>query len=481
VDDKTWTDLEFPTLFKVMNTTVTPIGGQCLFNRLRLYNEDAAELAQLYRGYEALRADTPQREKIQMTLAQMRADSNAGIADHVFGASLKRPKYSSLIFLQSLLSLGTLGAVLLSTLPLWVFLAVFAANTFVIFGFSPRVHRDAEGLYACIRLIRVADALARSTPSSSSIPQIRQLIAEASDRRKARQALRWIGISRGSVINEAVASWLNLLFMTDLLAYLFAVDRLARIQPVLARTFDLVGSLDADVAIASFLERHPDHCHPIISGTSLIDLEEAWHPLVADPVKVSIRLSERSALITGSNMAGKTTFIKTVGINIILGRTLGLCLAARAQLPRSGVMASIRGEHSVESGKSHYFAEIEAIKAFFNALRSGECTVFLIDELFSGTNTIERLAAARAVLEVLSKGAQVLVTTHDVELQNSLASCFDLYHFLENPDIDGFFDYQLRAGATVERNAIRLLGRMGFPEDVVGRALEYSKPGATPP
>jgi DNA mismatch repair ATPase MutS len=85
------------------------------------------------------------------------------------------------------------------------------------------------------------------------------------------------------------------------------------------------------------------------------------------------------------------------------------------------------------------------------------------------------------VLEVLSKGAQVLVTTHDVELQNSLASCFDLYHFLENPDIDGFFDYQLRAGATVERNAIRLLGRMGFPEDVVGRALEYSKPGAPPP
>jgi len=476
VDDKTWIDLEFPKLFQVMNTTVTPMGAQALFKRLRIYDEDTSGLAQLYKGYEALRGNALQREEIQITLARLRVDSNARIADHVFGASLKRPKYSSLIVLQSLLSLGAFGAVLFSALSIWALLAVFVANAVVTFRFSPRVHRDAEGLYACTKLIRVADALASSTPSMSSVPQIKQLIADAPGRRQARRALRWIGLAHGSVIHEAVASWLNLLFMTDLLAYLFTVDRLAQVQPVLARTFELVGSLDADIAMASFLELHPDHCHPTISVTSLIDLEEACHPLLARPVKVSIRLEERSALVTGSNMAGKTTFIKTVGINIIMGRALGICLAARAVLPRSGAMASIRGEHSVESGKSHYFAEIEAIKAFFVALKVGECAIFLIDELFSGTNTVERLAAARAVLEVLSKDAQVLVTTHDVELQTSLAGRFDLYHFLENPDVDGFFDYQLRAGATVERNAIRLLGRMGFPEDVVTQALEYSKP-----
>jgi DNA mismatch repair ATPase MutS len=84
---------------------------------------------------------------------------------------------------------------------------------------------------------------------------------------------------------------------------------------------------------------------------------------------------------------------------------------------------------------------------------------------------VERIAIARAVLERLSRHAQVLVTTHDVELQQYLAGNFDLYHFQESPDIEGFFDYRMRSGAAVERNAIRLLGRVGFPADVVARAL----------
>jgi DNA mismatch repair ATPase MutS len=67
------------------------------------------------------------------------------------------------------------------------------------------------------------------------------------------------------------------------------------------------------------------------------------------------------------------------------------------------------------------------------------------------------------------------VTTHDVELQESLSGQFELYHFLENPDIEGYFDFQLRRGATAERNAIRLLGRLGFPDEVVEKALSYSR------
>jgi DNA mismatch repair ATPase MutS len=67
------------------------------------------------------------------------------------------------------------------------------------------------------------------------------------------------------------------------------------------------------------------------------------------------------------------------------------------------------------------------------------------------------------------------VTTHDVELQESLYGHFELYHFLENPDIEGYFDFRLRRGAAAERNAIRLLARLGFPEEVVEKALNYSR------
>lgn len=137
-------------------------------------------------------------------------------------------------------------------------------------------------------------------------------------------------------------------------------------------------------------------------------------------------------------------------------------------------MASIRREHSVESGKSHYFGEVERLQTFIDYARQHRCRVFVIDELFSGTNTIERIAIARAVLEQLGLDAQVLVTTHDVELQQDLSDDYDLYHFQENPDIEGFFDYRLRLGAAVDRNAIRLLERVGFPAEIVARAMSLA-------
>jgi DNA mismatch repair ATPase MutS len=241
-----------------------------------------------------------------------------------------------------------------------------------------------------------------------------------------------------------------------------------------------VGSLDASIAIASWMQRLPAHCKPEIRSTQSIHLTDAYHPSVTKPVLNSIDLDERSALVVGTNMAGKTTFIKMVGINVIFGRTMGFCFASQAVIPRSNVMAAIRGDHSIESGKSHYFAEIEAVHAFIESAKRGECKVFVIDELFSGTNTVERLAAARAVLESISQNAQVLVTTHDVELQPVLADRYDLYHFQEDPDVEGFFDYRLRAGATTARNAIRLLDRMKFPPEVVRIALAYADKNSAP-
>ncbi|MDE2497481.1 MAG: hypothetical protein KGK35_06585, partial [Xanthomonadaceae bacterium] len=160
-----------------------------------------------------------------------------------------------------------------------------------------------------------------------------------------------------------------------------------------------------------------------------------------------------------------------------LGQTVGFCLAAAATIPRATVMASIHGLHSVASGKSHYFTEIETIDSFIRGGTPGRSRILVIDEPFSGTNTVERIAVARAVLEALEPRAIVLVTTHDVELQAMLGGRYALYHFQENPDAAGYFDYRLRPGAATERNAIRLLDRLGFPHDITASALAYAGAG----
>jgi len=133
-------------------------------------------------------------------------------------------------------------------------------------------------------------------------------------------------------------------------------------------------------------------------------------------------------------------------------------------------MAAIRAEHSSQSGKSHFFAEIERIQSFVEIARRAHRGVFLIDEPFRGTNTLERIAIAKAVLAEIGEHAQVLVTTHDVELQRLLGERFVMFHFTEDPDLAEVFDFRLRPGASSSRNAIRLLEKIGFPQSVVDEA-----------
>ena len=288
-----------------------------------------------------------------------------------------------------------------------------------------------------------------------------------------RRALRWLGTVKREPI-AWVSIWLNVACALELLLHAFAIGRFFRLRETVAADFEQVGEIDAAIAIASFMTRYKACCRPELTTDPDLVVIDGCHPLLPDGVTNSIRLEHRSALVTGSNMAGKTTFIKMLGINVILARTFGFCLATRAVVPRVRVLASIQGSHSVASGKSHYFAEVERINSFFHSGDDDYRSLLVIDELFSGTNTTERVAIARSVLESLARESIVLATTHDVELQTVLDEHFDYYHFQEDPEVDGFFDYHLRHGITRTRNAIRMLGEMGFPETVIADAMDYA-------
>ncbi len=475
VDDRTWIDLELPKVFSVLDSTESPVGSQYLYRRLRTYVDSPMQLAQYHATCQALRADVATREKIQLELSGLQEDeASAQLADTIFGQAPVLNPAMRLLPWWSLACLTALVLVVVTNLSVWVWLATLGINLLLIVRFNLPLHRELYGLRGCHRMLCVADGLARVPAGENAPAELTALREQAPQRARARARLGWVLVLQGPGIQH-LAVWLNWAFLAEWVAFVYTVGRLNGIRAELASTFALIGSLDASIAVASYLEAHPDHCTPMLGECRTLELVDGQHPLIADPVRNSFRLAARSALVTGSNMAGKTTFIKMVGLNVIFGRTLGFCLATRAALPTTGVMASIRGEHSVESGKSHYFSEMEAIQSFMEHAQRGECRLFLVDELFSGTNTIERLAAGRAVLESLGKSSQVLVTTHDIELQEDLAPHYDLYYFQEHPDVEGYFDYRLRRGRTTQRNAIRLLERRGFPADIVASALAYSE------
>lgn len=169
------------------------------------------------------------------------------------------------------------------------------------------------------------------------------------------------------------------------------------------------------------------------------------------------------------DLSGKTTFIRTVALNALAGQTLGVCFAERFAAPFFRIYSSVRIADDIEAGESYYLAEVLSIKKFLKAATGQAPCLFLLDELFKGTNTTERIAAGKAVLTYLNAGRHlVCVATHDTELCALLDGQYALYHFREEV-IDGklVFDYRLHEGKLTTRNAIRILELYDYPPEVV--------------
>ncbi len=469
VDDQTWADLEFPAIFRRMDAALTPIGSQYLFARLRTYVDDEAALKEGYDLYGALAADVPLRERLQVCLARLEADSGALLIDLLTGERSDRLRRRPWVKAWSGACLSLLLAVALQLVGPLAIVALLLVNACVILRTHPRWYDDVEALKYCDRMLRVADALSRIEPSRA-VPQLTLLAADRSRRQALQGPLRWYALAWVEPFN-IISNILNFLLLWERPAFYRVIAHVQARRAEFVRTFELIGGIDASICIASFLaHQHMRHCSPALTEDALIDIADGYHPLLTAPVVNSIRLCNRSALVSGSNMTGKTTFIKMVGANVILGRTIGVCFALRATIPRSRVAASIANEHSIVSGRSRYFSETHRVLSFISGADTAGSQVLLIDELFSGTNTRERVAAAYAVLKALSARAQVLATTHDVELQLLLASRFEMLSFVEDPDVAGGFDFRLRTGPSPVGNAIRLLEKAGFPASIIREA-----------
>src|SRR5450631_4522980 len=477
VDDKTWIDLEFERLFSSVDSTLTRLGSQCLYHKLRIYRDDPGELENDYAAYQVLRRDTALREQLQLSLWPMRSDE-ALTCESLFGQLPGNPRSTRLVLLMSVASLFVFAATILNPVLAWLLGAIVLCNLLIMAFLRHDIHETFLATAGLGRMISAAARLAR-VDATAPVSQPARLNAIFSETQDLRGSFRWFLADRSNDLVASFYFWLDLLFLADHVAAVLVARNLRRHRDTLAQVFLQVGSLDADIAIASWLQRIPAHCPPTITTEKTIELIDGFHPLLAAPVANSIALRGQSALVVGTNMAGKTTFIKMVGTNIILGRTLGVCFAATAVVPRSNVMALIRAEHSIESGKSHFFAELERILSFVQRAERDGRGVFVIDELFRGTNTPERVAAGKAVLESLGANAQVLVTTHDIELQHLLGPSFLTFHFVEDPELSEIFDYRLHPGISTTKNAIKLLEKIGFPPAIVREARRLADASTT--
>ncbi|MBO7451627.1 MAG: hypothetical protein J6U54_14785 [Clostridiales bacterium] len=193
------------------------------------------------------------------------------------------------------------------------------------------------------------------------------------------------------------------------------------------------------------------------------------HPLL-DPSKAvsnSITIDSKIALITGSNMSGKTTLIRTIGVNAVLSYMGANALASSLEIGRMRVVSSMRIVDSMKEEMSTFKAELVRISNIVNAGREGRPLLFLIDEIFRGTNSADRTSGAMTVLKILSSDKIIgLMTTHDYALCDQAKTelsniCY--YHFSETYDDEGiYFDYKLKDGVSNISNAKYLMKLVGI-------------------
>jgi DNA mismatch repair ATPase MutS len=235
---------------------------------------------------------------------------------------------------------------------------------------------------------------------------------------------------------------------------------------------DSVGQLEALAALAGYAYERPTRPFPeIVESGPVFEGIELGHPLIAEeevvPNSVSLGESPRALIVSGSNMSGKSTLLRTVGINAILALAGAPVCATSLRISPLSLGATLRVQDSIQSGTSRFYAEIKKLKQLTAMAESGTSLLFLLDELFSGTNSHDREIGANALLKgLLEAGAVGLVTTHDLALTKAGGADgapIQNVHFEDHLEGDRLvFDYQMRPGIVTKSNALALMRAVGL-------------------
>jgi hypothetical protein len=236
--------------------------------------------------------------------------------------------------------------------------------------------------------------------------------------------------------------------------------------------FETIAEIDALSSLANASFNNPGWAFPEITGTGIaLEMEAAGNPLIPEGVRVDNDLrfgtAPRIAVVTGPNMAGKSTFLKTVGVNLVLAYAGGPVCARRMTVSPSLLMTSMKVNDSLDRGLSLFHAELQRLKDILDPVREGKSVFFLIDEMLKGTNAADRQVGSLALLRQLARrGVSGLVATHDLHLTNLAGEFPDKvlnFHFDGRVEGDRLvFDFLLRPGRCESFNALALMKIMGI-------------------
>lgn len=476
IDDTTWNDLNMDDVFRRINPRLSSSGEQYLYYELRCPAIDSETYSRRKQLIDCMESHPDLRLALQMILAKLGKNRHADLS-RVFRPAEHGAKWLVIYLLLALLiPVCVTFAFFNQKLGVLLCLCAFTCNALLHENRLRKCQRDFDTVNYTVSMVFALQKIRKLKFS-----ELDSHLQDAYQNLNRLQAvIRTGGVSK--ISDGGLGDLVATVFLLDLIIYEFLKTKLGHSHQEVLAVHEALGKLDAAIATASYRKSLDDFCVPELdfsAAHSFLFASGMTHPLLSRAVPNDVH-AEKPILITGSNASGKSTYLKTAALCALLSQTICTATADSYTASAFRIYSSMALSDDLLAGESYYIVETKSLKRILDAANGKTPLLCTIDEVLRGTNTVERIAASSKILEeIAARGALCLAATHDIELCGLLVRQYDLFHFEEQVgDTDMIFDYKIRSGKAVSRNAINLLKLMGFDDSIVKgahkRANDYT-------
>lgn len=484
ISDDVYNDLNIEDLFHFSNRCVTPIGEMILYCRFRhLHRSGDNEKTEAI--IDDVFKSISLRERLETILSKLSRRINCSVSG-IFEISIKLSKWHKYIkFLPIIyvIVLILLWGFQLSTVFIVALVCMLIINTILHFWNKLYVETCVRPLIQLSMIKSAAVDISDSVDNYYDTKQIKDSIHIIS---KLEKKIFIFGLNKYlesdlAILLSFVVDFLKIFFLIEPIVINHLASKMIEIELHSKRLIDYIGEWDnlfSNASLRAWLaDNNLRYSTPIVAKSEAhsFNAKEIYNPLIPNCVTNDVDISN-TIIITGSNMSGKSTFLRTIGINIVSSYALNISYASYMRFMNYQLYSVLSVSDDINQSTSYFRSEVERVKYAIDMCSNShpDCTnIVLIDEIFKGTNTIERISIANAVIKYFTRynNTLVIVSTHDIELAKSFLGILDVFHFDETvEDKKISFDYKLKNGLEYTRNAIELLKYCNYPSEIIACA-----------
>ena len=473
VDELTWNDLDMDLIYQQMAYTQSSLGDDYLYYLLKNPVKDIEVLQDREKKIVCLSLNQDVRLHLQVFFSKLGKMERFSLAQYLEFLMKEKPRKNRKHYVVDIfIVFSILLMVFHAGLGLILFFVLILYNVVSYFEDKSYFEPYLASVRYLFKVLDCAKEIRKELPLEwlNEKEELNKILDAIRPIRKNSNLVMSPGRMAGEGL-ELILDYLRMCLHLDIIKFNRMLTGLQKYEKELWSLYELIGEMDAYIAVGQYRAFLSKNCCPTFVHEKEIAIVDGYHPLIEKPVCNSIKV-DKNILLTGSNASGKSTFLKTVAVNVLLAQTIHTCMAKEFRLPFCKLLTSMSLKDSLSMKESYYMAEIKSIKRILDAETREDMIVCMVDEVLRGTNTVERIAASTQILKNMSSKKMIcFAATHDVELTKTLEKEYDNYHFEESlVKGDVQFSYKIKPGRANSSNAIDLLANLGYDDKIIEKA-----------